>query len=111
MEYAGAVDFVDLFTRLHTRYGIDRVTIQSGGELNAVLLRAGLIDRVQVVVAPCLIGGRTTSTLVDGNPLRTVTDVASIQPLRLRRSQPLEDSYLSLEYDVIASPLPGRGAP
>lgn len=76
-------------------------TIQFGGELNAVLLRAGIIDQVLIVVAPCLIGGRTTATLVDGEPLHTVEDLAKIRPLKLKSCQALEDSYVRLEYKVV----------
>ena len=38
------------------------MTVQSGGTMNAHLLRLGLIDRLSVVVAPILIGGKDTLT-------------------------------------------------
>ncbi|HSX28320.1 MAG TPA: dihydrofolate reductase family protein [Candidatus Saccharimonadales bacterium] len=101
LHYSEAVDFTDLFTKLHTEHGSERMTIQSGGELNAVLLRAGLIDRVLLVVAPCLIGGRSTATLVDGDPLQTTEDLAKIRPLKLKKCKALEDSYALLEYEVV----------
>ena len=103
LHYDDSIDFTDLFTKLHTEHGSERMTIQSGGELNAVLLRAGLIDRVLIVVAPCLIGGRTTSTLVDGGSMQTVEDLARIRPLKLKECKALEDSYVRLEYEVANS--------
>jgi len=102
LYYQDAIDFSDLFASLYQKYRIKRVTIQSGGELNAVLLRAGLIDAVQIVVAPCLIGGRNTSSLVDGDPLRTDADLMKIRPLKLTGCRGLEDSYVLLEYEVDA---------
>lgn len=101
LHYNDAIDFTDLFAKLKTEHSADRMTIQSGGELNAILLRAGLIDNVLVVIAPCLVGGRTTATLVDGNPLQTVEDLTKIRPLKFKACTPLEDSYVRLEYEVI----------
>jgi 2,5-diamino-6-(ribosylamino)-4(3H)-pyrimidinone 5'-phosphate reductase len=101
IPYDGNIDFADLFTRLKTEQDAERMTIQSGGELNAVLLRAGLIDQVLVVVAPCLVGGRNTATLVEGDSLRTTDDLTKIRPLKFKSAQPLEDSYLRIEYEVI----------
>jgi 2,5-diamino-6-(ribosylamino)-4(3H)-pyrimidinone 5'-phosphate reductase len=101
MFYEDTVDFADVFAKLKKDYHAKRMTIQSGGELNAVLLRAGLIDHVLVVVAPCLIGGRDTTTLVEGESLRTVEDLAKIKPLKLTSCTALDDSYAKLEYEVI----------
>lgn len=102
-HYDNAIDFADLFAKLKNEHGAERITIQSGGELNAVLLRSGLIDRVLIVVAPCLIGGRNTATLVDGDSLQTAEDLAKVRPLKLKECKALEDSYVLLEYEVINS--------
>ena len=99
--YDSVIDFTDLFAKISTEYGAERMTVQSGGELNAVLLRTGLIDQVLMVVAPCLIGGRTTASLVDGDALRTTEDLAKIRPLKLKSCTALEDSYVRLEYEVV----------
>jgi 2,5-diamino-6-(ribosylamino)-4(3H)-pyrimidinone 5'-phosphate reductase len=100
-SYDENIDFVDLFSKLHAEHAVERMTIQTGGELNAVLLRSGLIDNVLVVVAPCLVGGRTTTTLVAGESLQTTEDLAKIRPLKLRTCTPLKDSYVRLEYEVV----------
>lgn len=102
IHYEGAIDFADAFAKLKNEYHAKRMTIQSGGELNAELLRAGLIDHLVIVVAPCLIGGRHTTTLVDGDSLRSVEDLARIRPLKLTKCEALEDSYARLEYDVVS---------
>jgi 2,5-diamino-6-(ribosylamino)-4(3H)-pyrimidinone 5'-phosphate reductase len=101
LHYDGTIDFTDLLAKLNSEHGAERMTIQSGGELNAILLRARLIDRVLVVVAPCLIGGRTTATLVDGGSLQTQEDLAKIRPLKLKECKALDDSYVRLEYKVV----------
>ena len=99
MRYKEEIDFSDLFQQLKAQ-GADRVTIQSGGEMNAVLVRAGLINFVSVVVAPLLVGGRTTPTLVDGVSLKTVKDLQKIKSLELLSADVLEHSYLHLQYKV-----------
>jgi 2,5-diamino-6-(ribosylamino)-4(3H)-pyrimidinone 5'-phosphate reductase len=99
--YENQIDFEDLFEKFKSDYGIDAITIQSGGSLNARLLRGGLIDHVSIVVAPCLIGGSETATLVDGKSLSTVDDLKMIKPLVLKECEALQDSYIHLQYDVL----------
>lgn len=98
--YQEKIDFSDMFQRLSADYGADRVTIQTGGTLNATLVREGLIDRVLLVVAPALIGGKDTSTLMDGESLHTPDELFKIKTLELVQAKPLEHSYLLLEYKV-----------
>ncbi len=95
------IDFAALFQELKEKYGIERVTIQSGGTVNAELVRAGLIDQLSIVVAPCLIGGKKTSSLVDGESLKTESDLLKIRPLSLISATPLNDNYVHLQYDVM----------
>lgn len=98
--YEIAIIFSDLFTKLYSEYGVDRLTVQSGGTLNATLIRDGLIDRVLLVVAPALIGGVNTSTLMDGESLHSESDLTKIKTLEFVQATPLENSYLLLEYKV-----------
>lgn len=100
MSYEGQIDFNDLFERFGDR-GVERITIQSGGELNAVLIRAGLIDELSVVIAPVLIGGKDTPTLVDGVSLSTAEDLRLLRPLELIEAKKLDDSYMHMKYRVV----------
>ncbi|MFZ3077365.1 MAG: dihydrofolate reductase family protein, partial [Candidatus Aenigmatarchaeota archaeon] len=94
------IDFLNLFKKLKQEFGIDKVTIQSGGTLNSVLVREGLIDRISIVVAPALIGGKSTPTLVDGKSLRSDKELKKIKALRFLKCDVLGNSYLHLIYDV-----------
>ena len=98
--YDSVISFSNLFTRLSSEYGVEKITIQSGGTLNANLMREGLVDRIQLVIAPALVGGGHTSTLMDGESLHTVDDLTKIKTLELVQATPLEHSYLLLEYRV-----------
>ena len=86
--------------RLVAEYGCERLTIQSGGELNAAFLREKLIDFVDIVVAPVLVGGRDTSTIIDGESLRSTDELCGLGVLELMECQVLSDSYLRLKYKV-----------
>lgn len=99
--YPGEIDFADLFTRLRRDHVVERITIQSGGMLNSVLLRQGLIDHVSVVVAPLLVGGQMTPSLIDGVSAQVEADLVNLKALKLTQCKVLEDSYLHLEYDVV----------
>ncbi len=101
ISYKGEVNLKDLFKRLAKKYGAKRMTIQSGGTLNATLVREGLIDKVLLVVAPAMIGGKNTSTLMDGQSLHSAKELAKIKTLKLIKAEPLKNSYLLLEYEVI----------
>jgi 2,5-diamino-6-(ribosylamino)-4(3H)-pyrimidinone 5'-phosphate reductase len=98
--YKDHVDLSDLMHRLKTNYSAERLTIQSGGTLNAEFVRLGLVDRVLLVVAPALIGGRNTSTIMDGESLHSVTELSKIKALELVQAKPLNNSYVLLEYKV-----------
>ena len=95
------LSLADALTILKERFGCERLTIQSGGTLNSLFLREKLFDYVDVVVAPVLIGGKNTATLIDGNSLMTKDELSQLGVLRLIEASTLEDSYLRLRYQVI----------
>lgn len=101
ISYKDKINFSDLFKKLKSDYGIKRITIQSGGTINAVLLRNSLIDHISLVVAPCLIGGKDTASLIGGESLHNQRELKHIKALKLKRCDVLENSYLHLQYDVI----------
>ena len=86
---------------LKKQFGCDRLTIQSGGTVNALFLREKLFNFVDVVVAPVLIGGKDTTTLIDGHSLQSRDELNQLGVLRLIEATPLQDSYLRLRYQVI----------
>ena len=92
--YEKKIDFVDVFRRFKEEFSIERITIQTGGTLNAEFLRLGLIDRVSIVVAPCLIGGKDTQSLIGGESLHTEEDLKKIKALEIIRCDVLKNSYL-----------------
>ncbi len=92
----------DALARLKSEYGCERLTIQTGGTLNGLFLREKLFDYVDIVVAPVLIGGKDTATLIDGRSLLSKQELSGLGALKLRECVVLENSYLRLRYQVIS---------
>lgn len=89
------------FERLKAEFGCQRLTIQSGGTVNSLLLREKLIDYVDIVVAPVLVGGKDTSTLIDGKSLMSESELSKMGVLQLTECDVLQDSYIRLRYKVL----------
>ena len=91
------VDLARALVRLRAAYGVRRVRVDSGGRLNGVLLRAGLIDEVHLLVCPWLVGGV--------GPRSAFADdlAAEGQGARLERIgvEPFEDGSVLLSYRVL----------
>ena len=92
----------DALARLKSEYGCERLTIQTGGTLNGLFLREKLFDYVDIVIAPVLIGGKDTATLIDGRSLLSKQELSGLGALKLRECVVLENSYLRLRYQVIS---------
>ena len=95
------VDLKDALEHLHNDLGCDRLTIQSGGTVNGLFLREKLFDFVDIVVAPVLIGGKDTATLIDGQSLKSESELSGLGALKLIGCDALKDSYVRLRYQVI----------
>ena len=99
--YDKEVDFEDLFVKLKNDYDINNLTVQTGGTLNSILLKHKLINKISIIIAPSLIGGKETASLIDGNSFSSVNDLKYIKALKLTELKKLDDSYIHLKYDVI----------
>jgi 2,5-diamino-6-(ribosylamino)-4(3H)-pyrimidinone 5'-phosphate reductase len=57
---------------------------------------------VDIVVAPMLIGGKDTSTLIDGKSIFNTEELNQLGVLKLEKVEALEDSYIRIKYKVIS---------
>ena len=60
------VDLREALIRIREEFGAERVILDSGGTMNASLLRQGLVDMLDVVMLPGLVGGAGTPSIMDG---------------------------------------------
>ena len=99
--YQKELSLRELLVKLRSEYGCERITIQTGGTLNGLFLREKLIDYVDLVVAPILVGGKDTSTLIDGKSILSEGELSKLGPLKLRECVVLENGYLRVCHGVI----------
>lgn len=95
------LDLNILLEDLSEKYNIEHLTIQSGGNLNGLFLRENLIDYVNIVIAPLLVGGKETSTLIDGESITSQSELNKLKALELMECNQLNNSYIQLKYKVI----------
>ena len=94
----GHVDLASALTELRERYGIERVRVDSGGTLNGVLLRRGLVDEVSLLVAPVLMGDDSSRPFYRAPAL---VAPGAVTALRLMHQERLEGDHLWLRYEVV----------
>ena len=95
------LSLADMLKTLKSDFGCERITIQSGGTLNSLFLREKLFDYIDVVMAPVLIGGKDTATLIDGKSLRDESELDKLGALQMIECKELNDSYIRLRYKVL----------
>lgn len=100
--YQEELDQRGMLQQLRERYGCERITIQTGGTLNGLFLREKLFDFVDIVIAPVLVGGKDTTTLIDGESIRRVGQLSELGVLELEDVRSLAGSYIRLRYRVIS---------
>lgn len=100
--YQDTLDLGQVLRQLKENHGCERITIQTGGTLNGMFLRQKLFDFVDIVIAPVLVGGKATTTLIDGEAIMTAQQLPELGVLELESVQPLEESYIRLRYRVIS---------
>lgn len=94
------LDLKMLLEDLYSEYNVDKLTIQSGGNLNGLFVRENLIDYVNIVIAPLLVGGKDVSTLIDGKAIESDRELDKLRALELMECNKLDDSYIQLKYKV-----------
>ena len=99
--YYESLDLKKLLEDLYSKYNAERLTIQSGGTLNGMFVRNKLIDFVNIVIAPILVGGKDVATLVDGESITDEGELNKLMPMKLLECNQLEDSYVQLKYEVL----------
>ena len=96
---AGAtrVDLPAALAAMQSQLGIRQVVSTCGGTLSGVLLRAGLIDELDLDILPAAVGGKGTPALFDGAPLGEGENPTRLE---LTACQPQPDGRIRLRYKI-----------
>jgi 2,5-diamino-6-(ribosylamino)-4(3H)-pyrimidinone 5'-phosphate reductase len=98
--YQKEQDFTEIFKELHSLHNIDKLTIQTGGAINGILLREKLIDFIDIIYAPIAVGGNSTTPMFDCESFTSLDELSKLSPLVLGECTVLSNSYLRVQYLV-----------
>jgi riboflavin-specific deaminase-like protein len=60
------IDFHQALRWLLTKWKVERLLCEGGGELNSALFRAGVVDELHLTICPKIVGGGLAPTIADG---------------------------------------------
>jgi 2,5-diamino-6-(ribosylamino)-4(3H)-pyrimidinone 5'-phosphate reductase len=78
------VDLKELFYILK-KMGFNKILVEGGGELNWSVLQLGIVNELMVTVAPRIVGGRTATTLVEGDGYTRITEGIKMELIKISR--------------------------
>lgn len=91
------VDLREALQELKSSYGVNFVRVDSGGILNGVLLRAGLVDEVSLLISPELVGGTSPRSIFVAPDLSSADATVKLKMKALER---FDNDYLWLQYEA-----------
>ncbi|HMJ91068.1 MAG TPA: dihydrofolate reductase family protein [Candidatus Acidoferrum sp.] len=74
-----SVDFVRAFRWLREEFGVKRLLCEGGGETNAALITAGVVDEVHITICPLILRGRNAPTICDGDGARSLKSATRLK--------------------------------
>jgi 2,5-diamino-6-(ribosylamino)-4(3H)-pyrimidinone 5'-phosphate reductase len=103
MSGVDRVDFKQALEQLNERFGITVVRVDSGGTLNGVLLRGGLVDELHLLVHPVLVGAGDHRRFFDDPGADVTRAYNGPIGLRLTEHRVLEQDVVMLSYAVVGA--------
>jgi diaminohydroxyphosphoribosylaminopyrimidine deaminase/5-amino-6-(5-phosphoribosylamino)uracil reductase len=83
-ERYGHVDLQKLMLELG-ELGIDSILLEGGGTLNESALKNGIVDEIQFIIAPLILGGRDAISAVEGTGFNTVDEGIRLHQMTTRQ--------------------------
>jgi 2,5-diamino-6-(ribosylamino)-4(3H)-pyrimidinone 5'-phosphate reductase len=79
------VHFPAALAWLREKWGVKRLLCEGGGEVNAGLFRAGVVNEVHHTLCPIIFGGRHAPTMSDGEGVKAIPQATRLQLKSLKR--------------------------
>ena len=97
------VNFKKAFDFLSMKYKAKRILCEGGGKLNDSLIRANLVDEINLTICPLILGGKDAPTIADGIGFGGLAKAAHFKLHSLEEA----DKEIFLTYRAIKSPRNG----
>jgi 2,5-diamino-6-(ribosylamino)-4(3H)-pyrimidinone 5'-phosphate reductase len=98
------VDLGAALSAIGGRFGAKTIRVDSGGTLNGVLLRQGLVDEISLLIHPQYVGGISPRTLFRAKDL---TAAEGVIDLELSGNETLAGGLVWLRYNIVTKFPPG----
>jgi 2,5-diamino-6-(ribosylamino)-4(3H)-pyrimidinone 5'-phosphate reductase len=92
------IDYRAALEELNSRDAVKVIRVDSGGTLNGVLLRSGLVNEVSILIHPYLVGGTSPKSIYQASDLIAANGVTRLKLISLE--QPSDD-YIWIRYEVL----------
>lgn len=92
------VDYKAALEELNIRYAVKIIRVDSGGTLNGILLRDGLVNEVSVLIHPVLVGGTSPRSMFHAPDLIAASGVIQLRPVHFEQIPP---GLIWIRYEVI----------
>jgi 5-amino-6-(5-phosphoribosylamino)uracil reductase len=79
------INFPSALRWLRRKWKVKRLLCEGGGEINAALFEAGLVDEVHLTLCPVIFGGNHAPTLADGQGFPTLAKAAQLKTISAKR--------------------------
>src|SRR6266571_3796914 len=79
------LDFAAALAWLRKKWKVKRLLCEGGGEVNAGLFRAGLVDEIYQTICPVVFGGRHAPTMADGVGVQELAQATQLRLKSLKR--------------------------
>ncbi len=66
------VNFAEAFRWLREKHNVKKIVCEGGGETNAALIRAGVVDELNLTICPLLLSGAHAPTISDGRGIASL---------------------------------------
>jgi len=78
------------------KIGIDGILLEGGATLSFSALEENIVDKIQVYIAPKIIGGEKSKTSIGGQGIKKLSDAIELKDMTVKSISPdlLVEAYL-----------------
>jgi riboflavin-specific deaminase-like protein len=81
------INFSSALLWLRTKWSVNRLLCEGGGELNDAIFRAGLVDEINLTICPKIFGGHTAPTIAEGIGFPRLADAEKFELTSIKRKK------------------------